>query len=300
MIILCADDFGLSDGVSRGIVELCRARRLSATSALVTPRSWSMQAAHLRDIRPTTAIGLHFNLTLGRPQLTMQNASHLSRTGAFLPLGQLVLRALTRRLSMDHIRRECSAQIAAFEAATGSLPDFIDGHQHVHALPVIRHGVIAAIAEQRWNQQPLLRSPADRDARYAINSAAALKKRAVDWLTGGFAAELRKAGLPSNETFAGFSAFTVGSDYHHELEAALAQGERTTQDTHPRQARSCHLVMCHPGHVDEALTSSGDPLIARRQEEFDALMAAEHLPQRIWHPERGDDGAIDWFRAMAR
>jgi len=33
-VILCADDFGLADGVSRGIVELAWKGRLSATGAM--------------------------------------------------------------------------------------------------------------------------------------------------------------------------------------------------------------------------------------------------------------------------
>ena len=58
--------------------------------------------------------------------------------------------------------------------------------------------------------------------------------------------------------------------------------------------------MCHPGYVDAALTASGDALVARRQEEFDVLMAAKNLPARIWQPQRDGDGAIDWLQAMGR
>ena len=50
MIILCADDFGLTDGVSRAIIELCHARRLSATSALVTFDDWATQAQRLHEL----------------------------------------------------------------------------------------------------------------------------------------------------------------------------------------------------------------------------------------------------------
>ncbi|MGI9479965.1 MAG: ChbG/HpnK family deacetylase [Hyphomicrobiaceae bacterium] len=300
MIILCADDFGLSGGVSRGIVDLCRAQRLSAVSALVTTADWTEQAALLREVRGAVAIGLHFNLTLGEPLLVHRRAAHLNANGSFFTVGQLVRRALARRLNSAQLRAECGAQIAAFQAATGALPDFIDGHQHVHALPIVRHAVIAATDDHAWAQRPLVRLP--RTRRYGLSGrgGAPLKEGAVNLLTRGFDDLLRAAGLPHNETFAGFSTFAVGSDYGAELETALAAGEQPAN--HNRQApfRRCHLVMCHPGYVDEALAARGDPLIERRREEFDALMDADDLPGRIWHPERDSDGAIDWDQAMGR
>lgn len=285
MIILCGDDFALSDGVSRAIGDLCQARRLSAASALVTAPDWPRHAVEARALRPVAAIGLHLNLTLGRPLVTASRAAHLGPDGAFLPLAKLVLRALAGRLEVDAICRECSCQIQAFRDATGALPDFIDGHQHVHALPIVRDGVLAAIAEHDWLERPLVRVPAGGGAR-------GLKAAAVGTLARGFAGALDKAGLPRNATFAGFSSFAVGSDYHRELEAALAAGGDGKGH--------CHLVMCHPGHVDDGLRHSGDALVERRQEEFDALMAARDLPARIWHPERNASGAIDWARAMTQ
>jgi len=300
MIILCADDFGLSDGVSRGIADLCRARRLSATSALVTAKDWPAHATMLRDLRATAAIGLHFNLTLGEPQLASGRATHFDAEGAFFPLGRLVRRALARRLDTSQLRAECSAQIAAFQEAIGALPDFVDGHQHVHALPLVRHAVVAAIDDHAWLQRPLVRLP--RTRRYGLSGTrgAALKEGAVNLLTRGFDDLLHAASLPHNKTFAGFSTFAVGSDYGAELEKALAEGEQPAKRDREALAAHCHLVMCHPGYVDEALAASGDPLVGRRREELDALMAADDLPGRIWHPERGSDGAIDWDRAMDR
>ena len=53
MIILCADDYALTEGVSRAIGELAAARRLSATSVLVTSAHWPAGAPRLsRAPRP--------------------------------------------------------------------------------------------------------------------------------------------------------------------------------------------------------------------------------------------------------
>ena len=297
MIILCADDFGLTAGVSRAIAHLCHERRLSAASALVTFDDWPDQAQSLQELRATTAIGLHLNLTLGRPQLPAENATYLDGSGAFLSLTKLIARALTRRLDINQIQLECSAQITAFRNATGYLPDFVDGHQHVHALPVVRQGVLAAIAEQHWLQRPLLRSPLRQPDMGSLGLTTTLKARTADWLARGYDHDLSRAGLPYNDTFAGFSAFSAGH-YADELEAALQSGKSSEKGTSVQ--RRCHLVMCHPGYVDDALARSGDPVVEQRQEEFDALMSSDQLPERIWQPVRGQDGAINWFEAIGR
>ena len=65
MIILCADDYALTEGISRAIGELAAARRLSATSVMVTTPHWPATAPRLRAHRGHLAVGLHLNLTLG-------------------------------------------------------------------------------------------------------------------------------------------------------------------------------------------------------------------------------------------
>ena len=69
MIILCADDYAMTEGVSRAIGELAAARRLSATSVHGRPRAhWpAMAPAAAACTAAHLAIGLHLNLTLGAP-----------------------------------------------------------------------------------------------------------------------------------------------------------------------------------------------------------------------------------------
>jgi len=49
MIILCADDYALTEGISRAIGELAAAKRLSATSVLVTSARWPAGAMRTKD-----------------------------------------------------------------------------------------------------------------------------------------------------------------------------------------------------------------------------------------------------------
>src|SRR5919112_15611 len=66
-VVLCADDFGLADGVSRGIVELAAMGRLSATGAMTNMPGWRRAAADLTPLEGQIAVGLHLNLTTGSP-----------------------------------------------------------------------------------------------------------------------------------------------------------------------------------------------------------------------------------------
>ncbi|MGE5512627.1 MAG: ChbG/HpnK family deacetylase, partial [Bacteroidota bacterium] len=142
-VILCADDFGMSAGVSRGILELAERNRISATSAMVTVDRWPQDARRLAGVRSNVGIGLHINLTLGKPLGPMPS---LAPDGEFPTLSALIGRALARRLDAGEISLEVTRQLSRFEAETGFAPDHVDGHQHVHALPGVRHAVLAALA----------------------------------------------------------------------------------------------------------------------------------------------------------
>jgi hypothetical protein len=58
-LIVCADDFALSDGISATIAELAGAGRLSAVSCMAVLGAWSRQAPRLRGLGEQVAVGLH-------------------------------------------------------------------------------------------------------------------------------------------------------------------------------------------------------------------------------------------------
>lgn len=279
MIILCADDYGIAPGVDRAIDALAETGRLSATSAMVTFADWPGTAGRLNLLRDRIAIGLHLNLTLGAPLGPMPT---LAPGGTLPAIGQLTARAWTGRVSKSEIRAEIDRQLDRFVAETGHQPDHIDGHQHAHALPVVRSALTAAVRDRKWPEPPLIRSPEDSPLRIARRGMATAKAIAITALTTGSQRTWRAADLPTNDSFAGVSAFASGIDFADELAAAL---------THPVRI---HIVMCHPGFPDETLAAR-DPVVGRRAEEYAAIAAFTRLPERIWHPDRtASDGPIDW------
>lgn len=283
MIILCADDYGLAGGVNHAITELAANRRISATSALVTLDDWPDAAPGLAALRSDISVGVHLNLTLGRPLGAMPSAAP---TGTLPTVGQLIGRALSGRLQGHEITAEFTRQFERFEATVGHPPDHIDGHQHVHALPTMRQALIAAIGTMNWPNKPLVRTPCDTVSHIFGRRQSMAKAALISALGSGMRAGLRRADLPTNDTFAGFSAFDQTTDFRAELTAHLSR------------AGACHIVMCHPGKVDADLRAR-DPVVERRAQEHDALMTAPGLPPRIWHPDRASNGPpIDWGGAQ--
>lgn len=280
MIVLCADDFALTEGISRAVGELAAARRLSATSVMVTTPHWQAMAPRLRIHRGHLAIGLHLNLTLGSPLGTMPR---LAPNNTFPRRNALMTRALLGLLDPAEITGEIARQLDAFEKGLGSPPDHIDGHEHVHVLSGIRQPLLEAVS-RRYSGQPLIRDPLDRLRAIIARSNADMKIYAISALAFGFGSAARRMGLPTNEGFSGFSRFDVTKPFAEELGQFFIQ-------TGPR-----HIIMCHPGHRDPG-NEDGDAIAPRRPMEYDALMRDVTLPGRIWRPSRAADGPpVDWSR----
>ncbi len=282
--ILNADDYAMTQEVSRAIEELARDHRLSATSVMTSMPAWPQLAPRLRELRGHIATGLHLNLTLGSAATP---SATLAPSGQFQSLGSLIKRAVTRRLEMAAIRAEIRHQLDLFERHLGYAPDHIDGHQHVHAFPVIRHVLIGEVRARYASTPPLIRIPVVTASGLTSRGIAGLKGLTVKALAAGFAGACRDNGLPVNRHFAGFSDFDPAKSFRDEIDAEL----RTAS-----AGNGLSIVMCHPGYPDAELQRL-DPIVGRRQDEVTALKETPDLAARIWHPERAANGPpIDWAR----
>lgn len=249
-VVLCADDFGLTVGVSQGILDLCGRGRLSATSAMTNAPAWPRLASELRPHRRRVGVGLHLTLTAGAPLGPMPRTA----PGGVLPaLGPLIRAALGGGLALDEVAAEIERQLDAFESALGRAPDFVDGHQHVHVLPGIRAALLAVLG-RRGLTGLWLRDPSDRPTAMAQRPSAA-KAFVVAALATGFRRAAGRAGFATNQGFSGFSGFDPGTDPAALFESAF------------RHLGPGPVVMCHPGQVDEALRGL-DPVVEAREREL--------------------------------
>lgn len=254
---LCADDFALSAGVSRGILEALAARRLSATSVMTTRPSWPKGALELRAFSGRADLGLHLNLTLGAP---LSKMPRFAASGHLPEITRVLKGARKAELPEAEIRQEIARQLDAFFDHFGGAPDFVDGHQHVQILPQIRDWLFDALAAKGLQGKIWVRDSADRPWRILRRGVELKKALAIAWLAKGFAKEARARGFDTNEGFAGFSSFDPCRDYAADFARYLrAPGRR-------------HLIMCHPGYCDEELVSA-DPVTLTRERELSFLLS---------------------------
>lgn len=261
-IWLCADDYGISPAVDTAIRNLIVRGRLNATSVMVVApafqRSEAKSLAILNAVEKRAAIGLH--LTLTAPFAPLSKGYAPASNGSFLPLRATLGEAMRRRLHPERLRGEMLAQLRAFERAFDRLPDYIDGHQHVHLFPQVREAVLQIVKEHvpgAWVRQcgrvtPWYRRLGDG------------KGLLLDFLSAIFRRRAGQLGVPTNPAFAGTYSFNPRADFATLFPRFLADLPEGS------------VVMCHPGFVDAELKRV-DPLTDLREREY-AFLAGDSFP----------------------
>lgn len=262
-IVLCADDYGISPAVSGAIRDLIGKKRINATSVMVTAPSFShAEAAALREAAGNhAAIGLHLTLTAPFPPHTHGFAP--LRHGTFLPLASMARRGLSRSLTPALLDTEIAGQFAAFRDAFGRVPDYVDGHQHIHVFPQISEALLRVTkhaAPRAWLRQ----------CGRAVRKNLEPKGLVLDALSRRFRRLAAEHGLRTNPAFAGTYAFSTRADYAKLFPDFL--------DGMPDGG----VIMCHPGIVDAELARL-DPLTDLREREYAFFLGdafAQLLQQR--------------------
>lgn len=244
-ILLCADDFGLGIGITQGILKLARLRRLSAVSCIVNTSVFSDHARDLLTLKNQIQTGLHFNLTEGY-LLSDPNTPCFS-------LKELLIKSHFRILCSKLILDEFNAQLDHYVKVTGELPDFIDGHQHVHQFPVIRQIILDIYAQRLKGTKVSIRSTYPY-----INISRYQSKSKILAITGGKAlnVQLKKINIPHNPCFGGIYDFSEEMSYRSLFRQWLNDAPDNT------------LIMCHPGEND----SISDVIAAARNRELEYFL----------------------------
>jgi len=199
-------------------------------------------------------IGWHVNLTEGTP---LTKAKSLTQNGQFLSLPQLMQRAFTRQLNQRELYEELDAQLSAFKEVAGHTPDFIDGHQHIHHLPMIKNQLLKLYQEKCAQHQTYIRltHPSLSSVFKTIQSP----KSTIIGLTGGrsFPRLLKNRSIPHNSSFSGIYNFAQSHQYRRYFKDFLQAS--TTKG----------LIMCHPGNGSQGNQSEDhDPMGHSRYNEY--------------------------------
>jgi predicted glycoside hydrolase/deacetylase ChbG (UPF0249 family) len=131
-LIVNADDYGKSPEANRAIERAVREGILTSTTVMANMPYYE-EIAGLKSACPWVSIGLHVNLTSGRPVLPPETVPSLvDSEGNFLSTNTFVYRVWLGRIAREHMRAEIEAQLERLKKAAGSVSHF-DSHHHIHS-----------------------------------------------------------------------------------------------------------------------------------------------------------------------
>jgi hopanoid biosynthesis associated protein HpnK len=267
-LILNADDFGLTAGVNRAIIELHRAGVLTSAS-LMARAAATNEAIELALAIPSMGIGCHVALVDGEPVLRAQNLPTLvdPRTGRFHPtLGVFLKLLLTGRIRSSEIEAETAAQIALLQKR-GLRLTHIDTHKHAHIFPAVLRPVLRAA-----------RAAGIRSVRNPFEPAWSLRATpGAPWIRR---AQVRLLRLlePAFRRIVAEEGFTT-TDGAIGVLATGTLDSKTVSSLLRNLPDGTWELVTHPGYNDSDLAQAHTRLLASRETEREALRAVEQFPE---------------------
>jgi predicted glycoside hydrolase/deacetylase ChbG (UPF0249 family) len=271
-LILNADDFGLTAGVNRAIIELHRAGRLTSAT-LMARAAATEEAIALACATPSLGVGCHVVLVDGEPQLATRELPTLAdlRTGRFhSTLGAFLARLLTGRIRTGEIEAEAAAQIALLQS-TGLHLTHIDTHKHTHMFPAVLRPVLRAA---RAAGIRAVRNPFEPQWSLRATPGAPWLRRAEVSLLRQLEPAFRR--IVAEEGFATTNG-AIGVLATGTLDAATVTSLLQNLPPDTLGTETWELVT-HPGYNDRDLAQARTRLLASRETEREALGAVEQFP----------------------
>lgn len=144
-LIVNADDFGLTAGVNRAVMEL-HERRVLTSATLMARAAATDEAIELALKTPLLGVGCHIVLVDGEPVLPAAQIPSLVnlQTGRFRANpGSFLRQLLLGRIRASEIEEEAAAQIALLQGR-GLTLTHIDTHKHMHMFPAVLRPLLRA------------------------------------------------------------------------------------------------------------------------------------------------------------
>lgn len=127
-VIFNADDFGISDGVNRGIIEAHRDGLLSSTCTMVNMSAAGDGIRQAQQKAPELGVGLHLTLSFGKPVSSPAMVSSLVDSDGNFPQTSRDLMERLSQFDANELQAEIQAQFDRFVTLAGQLPTHIDSH----------------------------------------------------------------------------------------------------------------------------------------------------------------------------
>jgi predicted glycoside hydrolase/deacetylase ChbG (UPF0249 family) len=136
LLIINADDFGLLPEVNQGIIECFESGSITSTTLMVNTEG-AQDAVNLAKKHPCLGVGLHFNLTQGKPISSPNEIPSLvDHSGSFHTRSQFEKKIIMGSFSLGDLKKEFVAQLKRFND-WGLEMTHIDSHHHIHMFPPV-------------------------------------------------------------------------------------------------------------------------------------------------------------------
>ena len=264
-LIINADDFGLTPGINRAVIELHRAGVLTSATLMATGPSFD-HAVALARANPTLGVGCHLVFTDGIPVSHPEAIPTLLGADGktFRPsLWDFAQAALRGTIDPGDIALEAQAQIQKIQRA-GIDVTHVDTHKHTHLLPSIAR-IVFHIANRCG--VPSIRNPIEPRWSAAL-SHAPIRRRLEMRLLARFERPFRAITADAREhdfipegTLGIAATGIMNAQILREILNCLVY-------SHPNA--TCELL-CHPGFQDAALEAQKTRLRASREIEYMTL-----------------------------
>jgi predicted glycoside hydrolase/deacetylase ChbG (UPF0249 family) len=262
-LIVHADDYGETEEITRGISLGLEAGVVTSTTILANMPGTAFALREVRRFGDAVSFGLHLNLCEGQPLTTCPSLT--TPDGRFHSKRTLAARALARLVSPAEVQREVDAQ-AALLADAGVKLSHIDGHKHLHQLPIVREAVVRSA--RRFGLQRVRRTLLGRGLP---RGAATTVREVLAWRAGRLFSANRLRYPTRVVDLAQFQALRDAAQG-----AALLDGDGIVE------------VFCHPGTPEGDVEKPGS---CRRSEELafllsrqwaDTVRASRREPMNYW------------------
>jgi hopanoid biosynthesis associated protein HpnK len=268
-LIVNADDFGLTRGVNRAIIESHRDGIVTSSTLMANGQAFEDAIVHAKSAS-RLSIGCHVVLVDGSPVLGGLQASTLfdqkADDGRFYDgLGAFALRAVSGRVDADEIEAEVTAQIRKLQSAGVSV-SHLDTHKHTHILPQVLRALLRAA---RTCGVPAVRNPFGPVRFSILAKYPRLWKRygqvtVLNRLGGRFRNSVTNAGMLTTDGTVGVVATGAMDSYLF----------RSIVDSLPEGTWE---LVCHPGYNDAELGSIRTRLRESRAVELRLLTSPKAL-----------------------
>lgn len=252
--LICADDFLLTKQISLGIIKLIEKNKINSVSSMVIFKK-NIKYGYLlkKKIKPTQIIGLHLVLTHFKP------LSKFKQIKVFPGIFELYLNIIFNKILIYEIENEIKSQILEFKKIFGYLPKYIDGHHHVHQIPIITNILIRVVNEIYQDKKPVVRNTSLNISLILSNNISVVKTSILSVFGYFLKKKLKKNLIPTNDFFFGIYNFKNIKQF------------KKNYYLFEKYKKKKSILMTHPSLKDSEI-SNLDTLTDQRFIEYQALL----------------------------